>query len=88
MKGHYSCILITDRDRLADQLDKLRLNAEIAVRFAIALKISTDELLTLHKGNGKSRPKATAGSAPQDSPPRKDRIAIRPERLGLLMLLT
>ena len=42
--------------------DKLRLNAEMAVRFAIALEVSNDELLGLHsvatnrkvKANGKS----------------------------------
>jgi hypothetical protein len=32
--------------------DKLRLNDEMAVRFAIALEVSTDELLGLNSGNG------------------------------------
>ena len=50
--------LVSDYER-----DKLRLNAEMAVRFAIALEVSTDELLGLHNGNGKSKAKS-AGKNP------------------------
>lgn len=46
--------LVSDYER-----DKLRLNAEMAVRFAIALEVSTDELLGLHNGNGKSQAKSS-----------------------------
>jgi transcriptional regulator with XRE-family HTH domain len=44
--------LVSDYER-----DKLRLNAEMAVRFAIALEVTTDELLGLHSatGNGKKQ---------------------------------
>jgi transcriptional regulator with XRE-family HTH domain len=45
--------LVSDYER-----DKLRLNAEMAVRFAIPLEVSTDELLGLHHGNRKSRSKS------------------------------
>lgn len=45
--------LVSDYER-----DKLRLNAEMAVRFAIALEVSTDELLGLHSANGKSKAKS------------------------------
>jgi len=38
--------------------DKLRLNAEMAVRFAIALEVSTDELLGLNSANGGGKSKA------------------------------
>lgn len=39
--------LVSDYER-----DKLRLNAKMAVRFAIALEVSTDELLGLNSANG------------------------------------
>ena len=39
------------RDPHSHERDKLHLNAEMAVRFAIALEVSTDELLGLHNGN-------------------------------------
>lgn len=42
--------LVSDYER-----DKLRLNAEMAVRFAVALEVSTDELLGLHSQNGKGK---------------------------------
>jgi transcriptional regulator with XRE-family HTH domain len=47
--------LVSDYER-----DKLRLNAEMAVRFAIALEVSTHELLGLHSanGNGKNQTRA------------------------------
>jgi hypothetical protein len=45
--------LVSDYER-----DKLHLNAEMAVRFAIALEVSTDELLGLHYNNGKGKPKS------------------------------
>ena len=34
------------------------MNADMAVRFAIALEVSTDELLGLHSANGKNRAKS------------------------------
>lgn len=36
----------------------MRLNAEMAVRFAIALEVSTDELLGLHAANGRGKKQA------------------------------
>ena len=45
--------LVSDYER-----DKLRLNAEMAVRFAIALEVSTDELLGLNSANGGGKSKA------------------------------
>lgn len=45
--------LVSDYER-----DKLRLNAEMAVRFAIALEVSTDELLGLLSANGRGKKQA------------------------------
>lgn len=50
--------LVSDYER-----DKLRLNAEMAVRFAIALEVSTDELLGLHHSNGKKQTKTNGRKA-------------------------
>ena len=49
--------LVSDYER-----DKLRLNADMAVRFAIALEVTTDELLGLHSANGRGKKQAKSNA--------------------------
>jgi hypothetical protein len=75
--------LVSDYER-----DKLRLNAEMAVRFAIALEVSTDELLGLHSGNGKKQTKSTGRKASRRVLRRLEKIESLPTHQQTVLLKT
>ncbi len=75
--------LVSDYER-----DKLRLNAEMAVRFAIALEVSTDELLGLHHGNGKKRTKTNGRKASRRVLRRLEKIESLPTHQQTVLLKT
>jgi transcriptional regulator with XRE-family HTH domain len=75
--------LVSDYER-----DKLRLNAEMAVRFAIALEVSTDELLGLHHGNGKKQTKTNGRKASRRVLRRLEKIESLPTHQQTVLLKT
>jgi len=75
--------LVSDYER-----DKLRLNAEMAVRFAIALEVSTDELLGLHSGNGKKQTKSNGRKASRRILRRLEKIESLPTHQQTVLLKT
>jgi plasmid maintenance system antidote protein VapI len=75
--------LVSDYER-----DKLRLNAEMAVRFAIALEVSTDELLGLQSGNEKKQTKSTGRKASRRVLRRLEKIESLPTHQQTVLLKT
>lgn len=75
--------LVSDYER-----DKLRLNADMAVRFAIALEVSTDELLGLHNGNGKSQAKSNGRKPSRKVLRRLEKIEDLPTHQQAVLLKT
>lgn len=77
--------LVSDYER-----DKLRLNAEMAVRFAIALEVSTDELLGLHSAasNGKKQAKSNGRKASRKVLRRLEQIEALPSNQQAVLLKT
>lgn len=77
--------LVSDYER-----DKLRLNAEMAVRFAIALEVSTDELLGLQSqtGNGKKQAKSNGRKASRKVLRRLEQIEDLPTNQQTVLLKT
>lgn len=77
--------LVSDYER-----DKLRLNAEMAVRFAIALEVSTDELLGLHSAltNGKKQARSNGRKASRKVLRRLEQIEDLPTNQQAVLLKT
>ena len=77
--------LVSDYER-----DKLRLNAEMAVRFAIALEVSTDELLGLLSmtSNGKMQTKNAAKKTSRRVLRRLEKIQSLPPHQQTVLLKT
>jgi len=77
--------LVSDYER-----DKLRLNAEMAVRFAIALEVTTDELLGLHSAatNGKKQARSNGRKASRKVLRRLEQIEDLPTNQQAVLLKT
>lgn len=75
--------LVSDYER-----DKLRLNAEMAVRFAMAFEVSTDELLGLQSGNEKKQTKSNGRKASRRVLRRLEKIESLPTHQQTVLLKT